>query len=188
MLKWTCQSMSSKMVITAFRPCNMWTTLGIVFEYHMTMHENITKTCASCYFHIRNISSIRVHIWFIDWWGYHTARLRICVIPNWLLQLASVWNTRSAIKKLQLQSVQHCPCRHAFVKVQQHKVDGEEIALAACEISHNIQSIMLLTFKALHGVETTWRLCCKVNYMPSRSLRSKKFTHHAESTPQIRMP
>ena len=34
-----------------------------------------------------------------------------------------------AIKKL--QSVHNCPCRHAFDKVQQHKVDGEEIALAA---------------------------------------------------------
>ena len=33
--------------------------LGVVFDSHMTMHENITKTCASCYFHIRNISSIR---------------------------------------------------------------------------------------------------------------------------------
>ena len=33
--------------------------LGVVFDHHMTMHKNITKTCASCYFHIRNISSIR---------------------------------------------------------------------------------------------------------------------------------
>ena len=33
--------------------------LGGVFDHHMTMHEDITKTCASCYFHLRNISSIR---------------------------------------------------------------------------------------------------------------------------------
>ena len=33
--------------------------LGVVFDHHMTMHETITKTCASCYFHLRNISSIR---------------------------------------------------------------------------------------------------------------------------------
>ena len=33
--------------------------LGVVFDHHMTMHKNITKTCASCYFHLRNISSIR---------------------------------------------------------------------------------------------------------------------------------
>ena len=33
--------------------------LGVVFDHHMTTHENITKTCASCYFHLRSISSIR---------------------------------------------------------------------------------------------------------------------------------
>ena len=34
--------------------------LGVVFDHHTTMHENITKMCASCYFHLRNISSVRV--------------------------------------------------------------------------------------------------------------------------------
>ncbi len=28
-----------------------------MFDHRMTMHENITNTCASCYFHIRNILS-----------------------------------------------------------------------------------------------------------------------------------
>ena len=38
--------MSSKLVI-------------VVFNRRMTMHEDITRTCASCYFHLRNISSTR---------------------------------------------------------------------------------------------------------------------------------
>ena len=33
-----------------------------------------------------------------------------------------------------------CPCRHAFVKIQQHNADDYEIPLAACEVSHTIQS------------------------------------------------
>ena len=32
--------------------------MGVVFDHHMTMHDNITETCAACYFHLRNISSI----------------------------------------------------------------------------------------------------------------------------------
>ena len=32
--------------------------LGVVFDHRMTTHEHITKTCASCYFHLRNISPI----------------------------------------------------------------------------------------------------------------------------------
>ena len=38
--------------------------LGVVFDHHMTMHKNITKTCASCYFHLRNI--IIVNPRFVD--------------------------------------------------------------------------------------------------------------------------
>ena len=63
-------------------------------------------------------------------------------------------------------------CRHAFVKVQQHKADAEEIALAACEISHNIQSsAAYLQGTARHGTKLLED--SKQSYMPSRSLRSE---------------
>ena len=29
--------------------------LGVVFDSHMAMHDNITKTCAAFYFHLRSI-------------------------------------------------------------------------------------------------------------------------------------
>ena len=42
----------------------------------------------------------------------------------------------------------------AFVKVQQHNADDEEIALAACEVSHNIQSsAAYLQGTARHGTK-----------------------------------
>ena len=43
----------------SIRPVQCVRDLGVVFDHHMTTHENITKTCASCYFHLRSISSIR---------------------------------------------------------------------------------------------------------------------------------
>ena len=82
--------------------------LGVVFDHHMTMHENITKTCASCYFHLWNISSIRDSL------------------------------TDEATIQL-------------------------EIALAACEVSHNnIQSsAAYLQGTARHGTKLL-EDCCKV--------------------------
>ena len=114
-----------------------------------------------------------VNPWFIDWWGYHTARSCICVIPNWLLQLASVWNTRICHHEVATCAKLGCPCRHAFVKVQQHNANAEEIALAACEVSHNIFKVVLLTFKALHGVAPHYLKTLLQSYIPSRSLRSE---------------
>ena len=33
--------------------------LGVVFDQHLTMNDFISKTCQSCYMHLRDISSIR---------------------------------------------------------------------------------------------------------------------------------
>ena len=43
----------------SIRPVQCVRDLEVVFDHHMTTHENITKMCASCYFHLRSISSIR---------------------------------------------------------------------------------------------------------------------------------
>ena len=127
--------------------------------------------------------------WFIDWWDYHTARSRIRVIPNWLLQLASVWNTRICHQKAATCAQLGCPCRHAFVKVQQHNADAEEIALATCEVSHNIQSsAAYLQGTARHGTKLLEDSAAKLHAFSLTKIRDWKVTHHAESAPQIRMP
>ncbi len=84
----------------------------------------------------------------------------------------SVRNTRIWHQKAATYAKLGCPCRHAFVKVQQHNADAEEIALAACEISHNIQSsAAYLQGTARHGTKLLED--SKQSYMPSRSLRSE---------------
>ena len=111
---------------------------------------------------------------FIDWRVYHTARSSISVVPNWLLQLASARNTRICHQKVALCAIIGSPRHHAFVKVEQHNADSEWIALAACEVSHRIHStLVLLTFKALHGVAPIYLETLLQSDMPSRSLRSE---------------
>ena len=160
--------------------------LGVVFNHSMTMHENITKTCASCYFHLRNISSIRDSLTDEATtqlvYAFVSSRIDYC---NSLLYGIP----ENAVKRLQRVQNFVCPCRHAFVKVQQHNADAEEIALAACEVSHNIQSsAVYLQGTARYGTELLEDSAAKLHAFSLTEIRDWKFTHHAESTLQIRMP
>ena len=63
---------------------------------------------------------------------------------------------------------------YTFVKVQQHNADTEEIALAACEVSHHIQSSAAhLQSTARHGLAPNYLRTLLQSYIPSRSLRSE---------------
>ena len=113
----------------------------------------------------------------------------MCEVRVGLLQLASVWNTRICHQKAATCAELDCPCRHAFVKVQQHNADAEELALAACEASHNIQSsAAYLQGTARHDTKLLEDSAAKLHAVSLTEIRDWKFTHHAESTPQIRMP
>ena len=132
-------------------------------------HQNVCCMLLSSPEHI-------VNPWFIDWWDYHTAhafvssRIDYC---NSLLHGIPEY----AIKKL--QRVHNLAARVVTrsSKVQQHNANAEEIALAACEVSHNTNSqgmpTLLLTFKALHGVAPHYLKTLLQSYIPSRSLRSE---------------
>ena len=158
MLKWTCQSTSSTLVITAFRPWNVW-DLRVVFDHHMTMHENITKTCASCYFHLRNISSIRdsltdeATIQLVH--AFVSSRIDYC---NSLLYGIPEY----AIKRL--QRVQNLAARVVTRSSKYSSITPTLKKLHWLPVKYRIIfKVVLLTFKALHGRhQTTWRLCCKV--------------------------
>ena len=75
------------------------------------------------------------------------------------------------------------------VKVQQHNANTEEIALAACEVSHHIQSSAAhLQSTARFGSKLLEDSATKLHSVSLTEIRDRKFTDHAESTPQIRMP
>ena len=70
--------------------------------------------------------------------------------------------------------------------------DTEEIALAACEVSlvsHHIQSSAAhLQSTARFGSKLLEDSATKLHSVSLTEIRDRKFTDHAESTPQIRMP
>ena len=67
------------------------------------------------------------------------------------------------------------PCRHAIVKVQQHNADAEEIALAACEVSHNIQgSAAYLQGTARHGTKLLENSAAKLHAFSLTEIRDWK--------------
>ena len=154
--------------------------LGVVFDSHMTMHKNITKMCAACYFHLRNISSIRdsltdeATIQLVH--AFVSSRIDYC---NSLLYGIPEY----AITKL--QRVQNLAARvvtrHAFVKVQQHNANAEEIALTACEVSHNIQSsAAYIQGTARCGTTLLEDAAAKLHSVSLTEIRDRKFTDHAD--------
>ena len=154
--------------------------LRVVFDQ---AHDDAWEHHQNGWFMLLSSTEHIVNPWFIDWWGYHTARLRICVIPNWLLQFASVWNTRICHHEVATCAKLGCPCRHTFVKVQQHNADAEEIALAAGELSHNSQGSAAY-IRGTARLAPNYLNTLLQSYMPSRSLRSE--TGHFLIMPKAR--
>ena len=140
--------------------------LGVVFDHHMTMHENITKTCASCYFHLRYISSIRdsltdeATIQLVH--AFVSSRIDYC---NSLLYGIPEY----AIKRL--QRVQNLAARVVTRSSKYSSITPTLKKLHWLPVKYRmIFKIVLLTFKAL---APNYLKTLLQSYMPSRSLRSE---------------
>ena len=143
--------------------------LGVVFDHHMTMHKNITKTCASCYFHLRNISSIRdsltdeATIQLVH--AFVSSRIDYC---NPLLYGIPEY----AIKKL--QRVQNLAARVVTRSSKYSSITPTLKKLHWLPVKYRIIfKVVLLTFKALHGLAPNYSRTLLQSYIPSRSLRSE---------------
>ena len=143
--------------------------LGVVFDHHMTMHENITKTCASCYFHLRNISSIRdsltdeATIQLVH--AFVSSRIDYC---NSLLYGIPEY----AIKRL--QRVQNLAARVVTRSSKYSSITPMLKKLHWLPVKYRIIfKVVLLTFNALHGMAPNYLKTLLQSYMPSRSLRSE---------------
>ena len=143
--------------------------LGFVFDHHMTMHKNITKTCASCYFHLRNISSIRdsltdeATIQLVH--AFVSSRIDYC---NSLLYGIPEY----AIKKL--QRVQNLAARVITRSSKYSSITPTLKKLHWLPVKYRIIfKVVLLTFKALHGLAPNYLRTLLQSYIPSRSLRSE---------------
>ena len=141
----------------------------------------------SCYFHLRNISSIRDSL---------TDEATIQLVHAFVSSRIDYSNSllyripEYAIKKL--QRVQNLAARVIMRSSKyrlQHNANAEEIALATCEVSHNIQSsAAYIQGTARCGTTLLEDSATKLHSVSLTEIRDRKFTDHAESTPQIRMP
>ena len=143
--------------------------LGVVFDHHMKMHENITKTCASCYFHLRNISSIRdsltdeATIQLVH--AFVSSRIDYC---NSLLYGIPEY----AIKRL--RRVQNLAARVVTRSSKYSSTTPTLKKLHWLPVKYRIIfKVVLLTFKALRGMAPNYLKTLLQSYMPSRSLRSE---------------
>ena len=143
--------------------------LGVVFDHHMTMHKDITKTCASCYFHLRNISSVRdsltdeATIQLVH--AFVSSRIDYC---NSLLYGIPEY----AIKKL--QRVQNLAARVVTRLSNYSIITPTPKKLHWLPVKYRIIfKVVLLTFKALHGLASNYLRTLLQSYIPSRSLRSE---------------
>ena len=121
---------------------------GVVFDHHMTMHKNITKTCASCYFHLRNISSIRDSLT-----DEATIQLVHAFVPSRIDYCNSLLYgiPEYAIKKL--QRVQNLAARVVTRSSKFSSITPTLKKLHWLPVKyHIIFKVVLLTFKALHGL------------------------------------
>ena len=140
-----------------------------MFNNHMTMHENITKTCAACYFHLRNIPSIRdsltdeATIQLVH--AFVSSRIDYC---NSLLYGIPDY----AIKKL--QRVQNVAARVVTRSSKYSSITPTLKKLHWLPVKYRIIfKVVLITFKAQHGVAPHYLNTLLQSYMRSRSLISE---------------
>jgi hypothetical protein len=155
--------------------------LGVIFDAHLSMDTHVKNTCKRAFFEIRNISRIRkfltgkaakslVH-------AFVTSKLDYC---NALLFGISV--------KLQgkLQRVLNCAAR---VVARLHKFDHITptlIELHWLPVPKRIDfKILLLTFKAIHGLAPCYIQDMVKVYKPARKLRSENSFKLVRSKPRL---
>ena len=143
--------------------------LGVVFDSHMTMHENITKTCAACYFHLRNISSIRDSL---------TDEATIELVHAFVSSRIDYCNSLLyGIPEYAIKKLQRVPNLAARVVTRSSKYSSITPTLKKLHwlpVKYRIIfEVVLLTFKVLHGVAPHYLKTVLQSYIPFRSLRSE---------------
>ena len=142
--------------------------LGVLFDRHMNFECHIKKVVQSCFFHLRNIAKIKAILSFQDLekiiHAFVSSRLDYC---NSLFTTLS----RSSVSRLQL--VQNAAARLLTNTRRRAHISPVLANLHWLPIACRIDfKILLITYKALHGLAPTYisELLCPLTTV--RSLRS----------------
>ena len=142
--------------------------IGVIFDEHMSLEKHVTSTCKACFFHLRNISRIRVCLSLAD-----TERLVHAFITSKLDNANSLLYGLPKFLIDRLQNVQNAAAR---VVTRTRKYDHIKPVLKQLHwlpISQRIKyKILLLTYKALNGQAPNYITELQEPYVPTRNLRS----------------
>ena len=143
--------------------------IGVIFDGKMSLENQITSMCKSCFFHIKNIWKIRKFISFEACetlvHAFISSRLDFCNsllygMPKYLIQ--------------KLQRVQNAAARLVSGCHKHDHITPVLYRLHWLPVEQRIEyKILLLTFKALNDCAPSYLSELVKPYVPPRSLRSK---------------
>ena len=149
-------------------PSSVVRNIGVLFDSSMSMANHVRMTCKSSFYHLRNIARIRKFLTVksteILVHSFISSKLDNCNsllygLPNYLID--------------RLQAVQNATARLIMHSKKRDHITPLLIDLHWLPVSARIKfKILLLTFKALHGLAPTYVKEMIVKYCPPRRLRS----------------
>ena len=142
--------------------------IGVVFDQEMALVEHVTKICKTCFLQLRNIAKIRNSLSQKD-----TEILVHAFISSKLDSCNSILKGLPQLLINRLQAVQNCAA-HLVTRSRKHDhimpilKQLHWLPMYSC-IKYKM---LLLTFKALHGLASSYITEILQPYKPSRSLQS----------------
>jgi hypothetical protein len=142
--------------------------LGVLFDDCMSMEPQISAMCSSGHFHLRNIGAIR---------KYLTVESAECLVHAFIT--SRLYNSNAllyGVPKVQIARLQRIQNLAARIVTRTPKYDHITPVLKSLHwlpVVYRIQyKLLLLTFKALHGLAPSYIAELIVRYAPERQLRS----------------
>ena len=153
--------------------CSDARNLGVTFDRFMNLDRHITSVCQSSYAHLRRIAAIRASL------SFHTAEQLIHAFISSRLDFCNSLLTGLPQQSLnRLQKVQNASARLLTRTKSSDHITPILYNLHWLPVKHRIQfKILLLTFKALHGLAPCYitHLLQQRNIRPG--LRSSSSSH-----------
>ena len=155
--------------------------LGAWFDYHFNLHFNITKTCRSAFFHLRNIRRVRKYLSIESVekliHAFITSRLDYCNSLLYGLPYCAL---------TKLQRVQNAAARVLYLAPRYCHLTPILYKLHWLPVTFRTDyKIIIITHKAIHGTAPNY-LSSLVNFKPNSSYSPRSNNKYLLSNPNLR--
>jgi hypothetical protein len=154
--------------------------IGAIFDCHLSMTSHVSSICQSCYIHLRNIGKIRKFLT-----PEATERLICAFVSSKLdFQNSLLYGLPKCLIR-RLKMIQHNAARIVTQSPKASHITPILSSLHWLPIEFRIEyKIIILTFKALHGMAPVYLKELLKPYSPVRSLRSSDTNLLQENDPR----